>query len=125
MGLGTPPICRPVRWQNLETGTDVAGGMRFVVVRVERIAKPGARQLLEYHGAPAAQRGGLDPGFQGHRGRQIETEASATVTQSFMPSNDSARPKRPPATQVAPEIVPARPLPDASAAIVPAPSLNA
>ena len=45
--------------------------------------------------------------------------ASATVTQSSTPSNDSARPKRPSATRVAPLTVPWLPRPDASATCAP------
>ena len=49
--------------------------------------------------------------------------ASATVTQSFTPSNDSAPPDWPPVTQDAPEIVPVCP-PTVLAAVVPDPSSN-
>ena len=49
--------------------------------------------------------------------------ASLTDTQSSMPSNESACPKRP-AVQMAPEIVPVLPLPEMSVAVVPLPSLN-
>src|SRR5688572_25423739 len=49
---------------------------------------------------------------------------SATVTQSLTPSNDRALPLCPAVVQVAPEIVPAGPLPDLSAVVVPAPSSN-
>jgi hypothetical protein len=50
--------------------------------------------------------------------------ASATVTRSFTPSNDSALPNFPAVVQVAPEIVPVRPLPDKSVAEVPLPLLK-
>jgi hypothetical protein len=45
--------------------------------------------------------------------------ASATVTQSSTPSNDSARPKRPSGTRVAPLTVPWLLRPDASATCAP------
>ena len=45
--------------------------------------------------------------------------ASATVTQSFEPSNESALPNRPAAVQVAPESDPVFPLPEPSATVVP------
>src|SRR5687768_14763668 len=48
--------------------------------------------------------------------------ASATVTLSLTPSKESALPKRPPSTHVAPLIVPAFPLPELSAVAVPLPS---
>src|SRR4029453_9840481 len=48
--------------------------------------------------------------------------ASATVTQSVTPSNESAPPFFPAADHVAPEIVPVCPLPVASAAVVPVPA---
>jgi hypothetical protein len=47
------------------------------------------------------------------------------VTQSFTPSNWSARPFFPDAVQAAPDSVPALPFPDASAALEPEASLNA
>jgi len=50
--------------------------------------------------------------------------ASATVTQSFTPSNWSALPKRPAVDHEAPEIVPALPLPETSATVGPCPSLK-
>src|SRR5262245_37048337 len=49
---------------------------------------------------------------------------SATVTQSLTPSKDSAWPKRPLAFQVAPLMVPLRPLPVRSPRVVPLPSLK-
>src|SRR5262245_17238766 len=49
--------------------------------------------------------------------------ASATVTQSFPPSKESAPPDRPVA-RVAPVIVPALPVPDASVAVPPDGSSN-
>src|SRR5438093_9378728 len=50
--------------------------------------------------------------------------ASATVTQLLTPPNDRALPYFPLVVQVAPETVPLFPLPEASAATVPAPSLK-
>ena len=50
--------------------------------------------------------------------------ASGTVTQSFTPSKFSAAPYFPAATRVAPEIVPALPVPERSVTDVPDPSLN-
>ena len=47
-----------------------------------------------------------------------------TLTRSLTPSNDSAPPKRPFAVRVAPLIVPALPLPDASPAVGPDGSSN-
>src|SRR5687768_13828288 len=49
---------------------------------------------------------------------------SATVTQSFTPSNDRALPYLPCVVQVAPEMVPVRPLPVTSTAVVPVPALK-
>jgi hypothetical protein len=46
---------------------------------------------------------------------------SGTVASALVPLNDSAVPTRP-AAQVAPDVVPALLLPDASANVVPAPS---
>ena len=51
--------------------------------------------------------------------------ASATVTRDELPLNDSAPPNFPPAVHVALVSAPVRPLPDASTAVVPAPSLKA
>ncbi len=51
--------------------------------------------------------------------------ASATVTISLTPSKLSALPNRPAVVHVAPLIVPVRLPPDASAALVPEPSLKA
>src|SRR4051812_14211414 len=48
--------------------------------------------------------------------------ASATVTQSLVPLNESAEPNLPPAFHVAPETVPVLLLPDASVTVVPLPS---
>ena len=48
--------------------------------------------------------------------------ASATVTQSLTPSNESALPLRPAVVQAAPESVPRWPVPVASAVEGPAPS---
>ena len=45
--------------------------------------------------------------------------ASATVTQSLVPSNDSARPKRPASVWVGPASVPALLLPELSVAALP------
>src|SRR5205809_8027754 len=53
--------------------------------------------------------------------RSSELE-SATVTQLLVPLNDRALPYLPPAAQVAPEIVPVFPLPEASATVEPVPS---
>ena len=50
--------------------------------------------------------------------------ASLTVTQSLIPSNDSALPYLPLAVRVAPEIVPLLPLPEASVTVVPDASLK-
>ena len=50
--------------------------------------------------------------------------ASATVTQSLTPSKDRALPNFPCVLQVAPEIVPVRPLPEVSATVVPLPALK-
>src|SRR5690349_4456441 len=50
--------------------------------------------------------------------------ASATVTESLMPSNDNALPVCP-ATRVGPDTVPGLPVPDASVAVAPLASLNA
>src|SRR5438067_8275253 len=47
---------------------------------------------------------------------------SATVTQLFVPLNDRALPNFPPADQVAFEIVPVFPLPEASPSVEPVPS---
>jgi hypothetical protein len=46
------------------------------------------------------------------------------VTRSSTPSNESPLPKRPCVVHVAPEMVAVRLLPDASAVVVPVPSLN-
>ncbi len=50
--------------------------------------------------------------------------ASATVTQSSIPSNESAPPFLPAADHSGPEIVPVWPLPVASASVVPEPALK-
>ena len=50
---------------------------------------------------------------------------SATVTQALVPLNDSAPPYLPEAVQVALARVPVLPLPEASPAVVPLPSLKA
>src|SRR5260221_13343259 len=50
--------------------------------------------------------------------------ALATVTQLLTPSNDSAPPNLPLVVHVGPFSVPVLPPPDASAVVVPAPSLN-
>ena len=50
--------------------------------------------------------------------------ASATVTQSLTPSNDSAPPERPAAVRVAPRSCPVLPEPDASATVGPDASSN-
>src|SRR5688572_24160439 len=50
--------------------------------------------------------------------------ASGTVTQSLTPSNDSAPPFLPAAACVAPEMVPVKLLPEASAVVVPLVSLK-
>ena len=49
---------------------------------------------------------------------------SLTVTELFVPLNDRAPPNLPSALHVAPEVEPVLPVPDASAAVVPAPSLK-
>ena len=51
--------------------------------------------------------------------------ASATVAQSFTPSKDSAEPYFPAAVRVAPEIVPALPVPELSVTAVPVASSKA
>src|SRR5690348_5043858 len=53
------------------------------------------------------------------RSREAE---SATVTQLFVPLNDRALPYLPEVLQVAPEIVPAFPFPEASPSVEPVPS---
>src|SRR5579884_4296935 len=50
--------------------------------------------------------------------------ASLTVTQAFVPLNDRALPYRPDVVHAAPEIVPVFPLPEASATVLPNPSLK-
>ena len=49
---------------------------------------------------------------------------SGTVTKLELPLNDSAPPKRPIGAQPVAVVVPVLPVPDASATVVPAPSLN-
>ena len=49
---------------------------------------------------------------------------SGTVTLALEPLNDSAEPNFPAAFQVVPEVVPPLPVPDASATVVPEPSLK-
>ena len=54
----------------------------------------------------------------------FSSAVEATVTQSLTPSKVSALPKRPWVVQAAPEMVPVCALPEASAVLVPVPSLK-
>ena len=55
---------------------------------------------------------------------RLSSAVEATVTQSLTPSKVRALPKRPWVVQVAPVMVPVCPLPEASAVLVPVPSLK-
>ena len=77
------------------------------------------------HVSPAASDGREHPRLQRHCRRQIErSRIVATVIRAFVPLNESAFPNLPVVTQLALPTAPTFPFPDASATLVPMPSLN-
>ena len=93
--------------------------------RVELIADLAARTLGDDRRVINRERRRVDPRAHRHAPRQLQRVGLPSSTKSFTPSSCTAPALRP-VPHVAPFVnVPVSPFPDASAAVVPDPSLNA